>query len=313
MPQNVKYPEMTCDRADAYSQAADELNAAMAGKGNNKDELIRITKQFNALERFEISKQYESKFSKKLADVFKDELKGDLEMYFCVLYSGYYNQWATWIFETIQGKKDNLDDLSELLFMLTKEDFDKVSAQYEQQYGVNMKDTIIEDIKDSQVAGLLKYYLESNNKYGAGAEKLADYLFEKMEDEECEKRFTNILCNCHSRIYKEVCDKMKEKHGKEMEEIIKKKFGGKQEFAFLDAHHSLLDHKTGVARQLHLCFKGAGTDEKMMIKITQLFGDRMKGGLIQQAFSPFGDVAKDIKSDLSGKDEDLILALWGQE
>ena len=96
-----------------------------------------------------------------------------------------------------------------------------------------------------------------------------------------------------------------------MEDLIKKEFGGKQEFAFLDAHFYLYEHKNGVARELNTTMKSMGTDEEAMLHVTELFGDRMKGGLIKESYDSFGDVEKDIKKELNGKEEPLFLALWG--
>ena len=57
--------------------------------------------------------------------------------------------------------------------------------------------------------------------------------------------------------------------------------------------------------------KGMGTDEEALLRVTELFGDRMKGGLIKESYVQFGDVEKDFKSELNKKEEPLFLALWG--
>ena len=48
-----------------------------------------------------------------------------------------------------------------------------------------------------------------------------------------------------------------------------------------------------------------------LLHVTEIFGDRMKGGLIKESYESFGDIEKDIKSELNGKEEPLFLALWG--
>ena len=54
-----------------------------------------------------------------------------------------------------------------------------------------------------------------------------------------------------------------------------------------------------------------GTNETMLTNCTILFCDYFKGEAIKKGYEPFGDVAKDIKGDLSGKVEKCVLALWG--
>ena len=43
-----------------------------------------------------------------------------------------------------------------------------------------------------------------------------------------------------------------------------------------------------------------------------LFCDYFKGQTIKQGYGSFGDLAKDIKKDLTGKREKAYLAIWGQ-
>ena len=49
----------------------------------------------------------------------------------------------------------------------------------------------------------------------------------------------------------------------------------------------------------------------MLVNVTLLFSDFFKGSTITAAYAPFGDMKKDLKSDLSGKYEDAVLAMWG--
>ena len=71
-----------------------------------------------------------------------------------------------------------------------------------------MVDHINEEISDSPIALLIKTFFDTANKYGAEPEKLADYLNDKVDDDDTEKRFVNILCNCHAKVYREVCSKI---------------------------------------------------------------------------------------------------------
>ena len=121
----------------------------------------------------------------------------------------------------------------------------------------------------------------------------------------------NVLTNCHPDIYHQACDVYQKKYGKTMEKLIKSEFSGKAEDAFLAAHYTLYDFNAAIARYVKLAYKGLGTDEARLIRMTALFSDRVNGEDLKRAYLPFGDVVKDTKRDLSGNFEKAILALWG--
>ena len=77
------------------------------------------------------------------------------------------------------------------------------------------------------------------------------------------------------------------------------------------AHDFLLNWQEAVATQLHEALAGLGTDDEMLINMTVLYSDYMKGDIIRRAYAKYGDVTKALKRDLTGKYEDAVLAMWG--
>ena len=51
----------------------------------------------------------------------------------------------------------------------------------------------------------------------------------------------------------------------------------------------------------------------MLVNLTVLYSDYMKGDIIRRAYAKYGDVTKALKRDLTGKYEDAVLAMWGLE
>ena len=90
-----------------------------------------------------------------------------------------------------------------------------------------MVDHINEELNGTPIALLIKTFFQSSNKFGADVAALVSYLTEKVSDDESERRFVDMLCNCHPKVYREVCSKLEENGGKSMEDLIKKEFGGK--------------------------------------------------------------------------------------
>ena len=85
---------------------------------------------------------------------------------------------------------------------------------------------------------------------------------------------------------------------------------GANYFAFSVAHMLMLNPNLAVPYAVHRCVKGAGTADMALIYITLAFSDHYKGQMVEM-YKPFGDFVKDIKKDLNGKYQDLILMLWG--
>nr|AMP46310.1 annexin 7 [Spironucleus barkhanus] len=312
MPQIVRYSELPVDQAKCES-SANELNEAMQGRGNDKAKMIEITRLLNAEERFVCAKIFQEKYGKSLTTVLKEELSGDLEDFFVVCYSGFYSQWAEFVFESMKGKKHDQVLMAEALFLMTADDLKKVSAAFLVKYGVDMKEEVMTEVANTEYLPLFKSWFENNNIYGGNLDALVDYMLATLEcgKEEFTKRVVNILTNCHSRIYRQVQEPFKQKSGKDFVEVLKKHYDAQTEKVYMECHYALLNQKEFVARQLMLSFKGAGTDEDKLMRVTQLYSDRLSGDVIKQAYQDFGDIEKSIKSELSGKSEDLVLALWG--
>lgn len=93
--------------------------------------------------------------------------------------------------------------------------------------------------------------------------------------------------------------------------MIEKEMTGKNEFAYLLINDYLMNPAVAVASLINKSVKGAGTDEQMLNNITVLFSDYFRGNMIKEAYKQYGDVAKDLKGDLTGKYENAVLGMWG--
>lgn len=169
---------------------------------------------------------------------------------------------------------------------------------------------ISEDISNTDWGRLLKAWISGNNTAVIDAMKGADELFTAAKGTTDEDAFIRIMCNYTPDCYRQIVAAYQQKYGTTLRETIKKAFSMKSQFAFLLAHDYLIDPLNAVAFCIYYSMKGLGTDDKMLINITLLFSDYMKGQIIVQAYQVFGDITKDVKGDLSGKYEDAVLHMW---
>ena len=91
-----------------------------------------------------------------------------------------------------------------------------------------------------------------------------------------EQVFLEILCTTTSEEYSQIILCFKDSYGKELREVIRKEFSGKSEYAYLIAHDYLVDPALAIAGVLYNSFKGVGTRDRSVVKMTVLFRDRYR-------------------------------------
>ncbi|KAH0574297.1 Annexin [Spironucleus salmonicida] len=298
---------------DKYTQAAERLYKAMKGSGTDEDEIIAVASTFSDEERLMIAEAFNKQYSKCMIESLKKDLSGDFEKLMLELFSGKkYTKWAEFIQATIKGAGTDEKRLIPLVFLMTDEDQVKVQSEFKRLYKEDMVEKIVADIGSADWCQLIKGWIKAKSTGNADAEGLADELFEAAKGAGTdEETFMIVLCKCTPALYVEVCKVFATKYNKTLGDVIEKEMSGKNEHAFLLAHYTLLDRRQAIAYQINKAIKGAGTDDKSLIQLTVLFSDIVKGGALQQAYSQFGDIAKDIKGDLSGSYEKAVLAFWG--
>ncbi|KAH0574266.1 Annexin [Spironucleus salmonicida] len=308
-----KQSEVFVVPSDKFSKAAERIYLACKGAGTDEAAIISVMTTFKSDERAKVCTAFEKIYSKNMIDVLKKDLSGNFQNLAVEMFTGEkYTKWAEFIQATIKGAGTDEKRLIPLVFLMTDEDQVKVQSEFKRLYKEDMVEKIVADIGSADWCQLIKGWIKAKSTGNADAEGLADELFEAAKGAGTdEETFMIVLCKCTPALYVEVCKVFATKYNKTLGDVIEKEMSGKNEHTFLLAHYTLLDRRQAIAYQLKKALKGAGTDDKSLVHLTILFSDLVKGGVLQQAYSQFGDIAKDIKGDLSGNYEKAILAFWG--
>nr|AMP46313.1 annexin 10 [Spironucleus barkhanus] len=298
---------------DKYCQAAERIYKAINGKGTDEAELIAVASTFNDEERVKIGDAFNKIYSKSVLEALKKDLSGDFENLMIELFSGErYTKWAEYIHTCIKGAGTDEKRLLPLVFLMTDDEQPKIAAEFKRLYKTDMIEMIEGDIGNGDWDKLVKGWLKAKNDGAANAEGLADEIFEAAKGAGTdEETFMIVLCKCNSLLYKDVNEAYATKYNKTIVDTITAEMSGKNEYAFLLAHYALLDRRQAVAFALYKAFKGMGTDESGLNNLTVLFSSIVNSGVLEQAYSQFGEIQKDIKGDLKGDYEKAILAMWG--
>lgn len=228
-------------------------------------------------------------------------------------FTEHYTYWAEQIKATIKGAGTDEKNLIPLILLQSDQDTEAIKTVYQTMYKKTMTEDVSDDISNSKDwARLLRAWMAGQNTNVIDPQVGADELNKAAKgagtDEDV---FIRIMCTTRPDCYRQIAAAYATKYGKPLEKTIKKEFSGKSEWAFLMAHHYLMSPAEGVSFALYSSMKGIGTNETMLTNATVLFCDYFKGQAIKQGYAPFGDLAKDLKGDLSGKVEKAFLALWG--
>lgn len=139
--------------------------------------------------------------------------------------------------------------------------------------------------------------------------KAAQTLYAATRKGTDEDKFIQIMTTSTHETYRAIDAAFYKEYNKDLRKVIEKEFSWNSKYAFTLCHDFLIDPKKAVASMLKKATKGLGTDNKSIILLTVLFGDYMKGDDIVEAYKPFGDLVKDLKHDLSGWYEKVVLAM----
>nr|AMP46332.1 annexin 13 [Spironucleus vortens] len=298
--------------AGKISHTVSEIQASCKGAGTDEKRLIAATAACNAMERDMVCEAFNQANGKPLFSLLKAELGGNLEKLFCSLYTTRYVFWAEQIHDTISGAGTNEEKLIDLLVSCADNEYREVDRAYTQLYKKSVYEALSAESGSSHWGKMMKAWIKNENVHQGSPQHLAEALFAAAKgagtDEEV---FIQILTSVNHETYRAVDEEFARLYQKSLRSVIKSELNGKSEYAFLAVHDYLIDPVRFVANMLHLSMKGSGTNEDKLIYTTVLHSDWC-GGFIGQAYETmgFGNLKKDIKTDLTGKYETAILELW---
>jgi len=309
---------MTEETEDIYTKAAEELRKAMEGFGTDEEALIVVVTSHKTQERLKIKKAYQEKYDRDLIDDLKSELSGKFEDAMVGLFTEPVEYDAECLNGAIKGAGTDENALIEIISSRPGWLMEKIKAKYKELY----ENELIDDVKgdtsgefQNLLVGLLE--CERSNSKEINKENCEQLAKELNEAKDGKWNVDNKLDGFYKYIMysspKELSIVAREYYklsGETIIEGIEKKFDGDVKELIKSVLYSLISPSEYFATRIKKAIEGFGTDNKTLIRIL-ITRCEVDINIIKKYYKQLyqKDMAEDIKSDISGDYQKLMLKL----
>jgi len=303
-----------CDGFDAQ-QDCELLHKAMKGLGTDEAKIIGIVAHRSNKQRQELKQQYAQMWGKDLIKELKSELGGHFEDAVLALFrpSDEFDAWC--LHDAMAGAGTTESTLIEIMSSRSNEQIKQISATFKRLYKKDLPKEL-----QSETSGYFKRLLfslsqgarDEGDVDSAKAAQDAQALYDAGEKSwgTDESRF-NVVLASRSFEHLELVFKTYEKISKKtVEQAIKSELSGDLEDGMLAIVQCAKDKPTYFAERLYKSMKGAGTNDKALIR---LMVSRSEVDLVQvkAAFqAKYGQSLEQfIQDDISGDYKRLMIQI----
>jgi len=298
--------------------ACRELNGAMKGMGTNEAAIIKVLVAHNNAQRQEIRALYKTLFGKDLMAELKAELGGKLEDAVLALMTPTVQYLAEELRVSMKGAGTDETALIEIMCRSNAE-IRQVKTTYETIFkGRNLEKDLV-----SETSGHFKRFLvsqcnasrdENPNVDQVLAEKDAKAIFDAGEKSlgTDESVFNTVLCTRSYPQMKATFEKYRALTSKGILDTISREMSGNVKESFSAVVNFCWDQKWYFAERLYKSMKGAGTDDKTLIRIIVTRSEIDLADISKSFHKQYNKFLSDfIKGDCSGDYGRLLLAVLG--
>lgn len=296
---------------EEYKKEAQELKEILVNKGKD-DELIQLTTKRNLDERLKIKDIYISTFGNNLIEDLKTKLSGKTEDAFVALYTDLAEYDADCCKNAIKGLGTDEDCLIEIIGTRPGWFLKKVKEKYLEKYKVELEKDVIGDtsgIFQKLLVALLQCSRRTNKQPDlAECEKIAQNLFSK--DKKDDPEFIKYFANSSPHELLEIARAYHKNTNKLLMKGIEDEFSSDERKLLQTILYSNISPSEYFASKLRKAIEGFGTDHKSLIRIVVGRSD-VDIPLIKQYYNLLykKDLIEDIKSEISGEYQKLVLAI----
>lgn len=300
-------------RAFNANEDAEALNKAMVGLGTDNNRLIEILTTRNPDQVQAICKVYESKYGKTLIKAIEGDTSGSFENALVALCMTPAAFDAKELYSAMKGLGTRESSIIDILTTRSNAELTAIKQAYEQAYGKSLVDAIKGDTSGNFETGLLML-LQCNRDENtpvnpALAKTQAEALYKAGEKEfgTNSQAFFAILGKNSYAQNKAVSDAYAQFVSQTtLERAIEKEERGDVEKLLL----AMLNPARAMAKRFKDAIKGVGTSENRLIAYSRRTNKLLLRAAKDEYFALYQEpLIKDIKNDLSGNFEKVIVAM----
>ncbi|KAL3867660.1 hypothetical protein ACJMK2_040531 [Sinanodonta woodiana] len=292
------------------------LRTAMKGLGTDEKAIIDILVGHSNRERQELKTMYKTCFGRDLVDDLKSETGGNFQKLIEYMMMPSRDLDAYSLKKAMKGAGTDERTIIEILCSKTNSQMAEIREKYKLLY----KTTLEDDLK-SDLAGDFKLLMISLSQGHRDENPKVEPALVQTDVKELydagpgkfgtdEAVFNRILVRRSIAHLQEVFKAYKQKHGKEMEQVIDAETSGDLKKAFLAIVHYIKNPQDYFAELLNKTLKGAGTDDERLMQLLVSHSETDLKDIAKEYLKKYKrELKKDIADDTSGDYQKLLVRL----
>ena len=295
---------------------ADALKKAFKGIGCDKKAIIDITVNRNNAQRLQIREAYKASYGRDLMKDLKSELHNHLEDAVLALYTDPIEYDADELRAAMKGLGTNEDTLIEIIASRPPHVLKAIIAKFKEKYNRDLE----KDVK-SETSGTLRKLLIALLQCGRGTNtnpnqaqcaEIAQEIYKAGEKKlgTDESVFNKYFCTLSPHELAAVSREYHKLSGHTILQAIDKEFHGDSKKTLRTIVYATLSPSEYFATRVNDAVKGLGTKDHLLIRVLVSRSEIDMPQIKQYYKQLFGkDMVADIKSDISGEYQNLMVQL----
>ena len=294
----------------------DALRKAMKGAGTDEDTLIKVALKYTQKERLKLRHEYKAAYGKELLDDLSGEIGGNFLVTMKALFTDPVEYDAEQLYKAMKGAGTNEDTLIEIIGSRPGWLLKKIKKKYEEKYKKELEKDVSSDTSGSfkkLLISLLQCDRSANNNPDKDeCKEIAEELFKAGEGKlgTNEPIFNKHFAKLSPAELMVVAREYHNAHGKSLYKAIESEFSRDVKKLFQTIMYSMISPSEYFATRIRAAIKGAGTDDKMLIRVI-VTRHEIDMNIIKQYFKQlYGkDMVKEVEDDVSGDYKKLLIGL----
>ena len=295
---------------------ADALKKAFKGIGCDKKAIIDITVNRNNAQRLQIREAYKASYGRDLMKDLKSELHNHLEDAVLALYTDPIEYDADELRAAMKGLGTNEDTLIEIIASRPPHVLKAIIAKFKEKYNRDLE----KDVK-SETSGTLRKLLIALLQCGRGTNtnpnqaqcaEIAQEIYKAGEKKlgTDESVFNKYFCTLSPHELAAVSREYHKLSGHTILQAIDKEFHGDSNKTLRTIVYATLSPSEYFATRVNDAVKGLGTKDHLLIRVLVSRSEIDMPQIKQYYKQLYGkDMVADIKSDISGEYQNLMVQL----
>eukprot|EP00049_Salpingoeca_infusionum_P007213 m.117292 g.117292 ORF g.117292 m.117292 type:complete len:316 (-) comp13626_c0_seq1:241-1188(-) len=295
------------------------LRKAMKGLGTDEKAIIQALSSCDTAQRSQLRLQFKTMYGRDLEADLKSELGGNFEDVVLAMMMEPIEYDAFCLRKAMKGAGTDESALIEILSTRSNAEIIAIREKFSEMYSRDLEKDIMSET-GGHLRRILVSLVQANRDESEDideAKAAADAAALKEAGEGCigtdESEFNRVFMTSSRAQLKVVFDKYREISKYDLRRVVEKEMSGDLEFAFISLIESTRDVTGYFAERIYRSMKGAGTDDRTLIRCIVSRAERDMVQIKQIFLDKYHKtLAAMIKGDCGGDYKKMLLALIGE-